>query len=121
VGLAQLLGDDIRGRVGVQKTIAQDLADDGLGAAVIGFGSGPLGLQGGKAALLEGVQELVITLTAKAVFGGEGGDVGVQALALHEQKETAGRFVGGINREGAGRAGELVRPRVEMKGCIHGG
>ncbi len=120
VGLAQLLGDDLRGRGWIQKAIAQDLADDRVRAAVMGFGPGLFGLEGRQAAPPEGVQELVITLAAIAVLGGEGGDVGVPTLPLDPEKEAAGDLVGGGDQERAGGADELMGHRVEMQGRLHG-
>ena len=54
MSLAEFLGDDFRRGVGIEKAVAQDLADDLAGAAIIGFGPGLFGLQGGEAALLVG-------------------------------------------------------------------
>jgi len=45
--LAKFLDDDGGGNVGIQKAGAQDLADELVGAVVIGFGPGLLGLEGG--------------------------------------------------------------------------
>jgi len=45
--LAKFLDDDGGGNVGIQKAGTQDLADELVGAVVIGFGSGLLGLEGG--------------------------------------------------------------------------
>ena len=120
VGLAQFLGDDLGGGVGVQKAVTQDLTDGLVGTAVIRFGSGFLRLEGRQAAALKGVQDLVIALAAITIFLGDGGDVSVQTLAFDQHEETAGQVVGGINRQGAGWAGELVGMGLEKQRSIHG-
>jgi hypothetical protein len=90
MSLPELLGDDLRRGVRIQKAIAQDLPHDLVGAAIIGFGAGFPGLQGQEAPLLEGVKDLVITLAAIAVFLRDGVDVSIQALAFLEHEKAAG-------------------------------
>ncbi len=121
VSLAQLLGDDLGGGVGVQKAVAQDLADGWVSAAIIRFGAGLLRLEGSEAAALKGGEHLVIALTAIPVFVREVRDVGGQTLAFDDHEEAAGQFVGGCNAEGAGWAGQLVSLQVELESHIHGG
>jgi len=120
MSLPQFLGDDLRGRVGVQKAMAQDLAHGLVGAAIVGFGSGLLGLQGGEAAGLEGVEYLVIALAAITIFPGDRVDAGLQTLAFDEHEEAAGHFVIVGDGQGAGRAGELLFVGIELEGGVHG-
>lgn len=120
VGLAKLLRDDLGGGLRVQEEVAQDLAHDLVGAAVIGLGASLVGLEGEQAALPEVVQELIIALAAEAVFLGEVEDVALEALAFDEHEEAAGQLVGGGDGQGADRAGQLVGVGVELEGCIHG-
>ena len=121
VGLAQLLGNDLGGGLRVEETVAQDLAHGLVGAAVMGFGAGLLGVEGGSSALLEGVEDLIVALPAIAIFLGDAGDIGLQTLALHKHEEAAGDFVVGLNGQGAGWAGEFVRGREEFKRSFHEG
>jgi hypothetical protein len=120
VGLAQLLGDDRRGSLGVQKAVAQDLADGLVGAAKIGFRSGLLGLESGQASGHKSAEDLVITLTTITIFLGDGGHIGLEALAFDKHGQAAGLFVGGSDEEGAGGAGELICFWVENQVSIHG-
>ena len=115
VGLAELLGDDIGGRVGIQEAVAQDLADRLVGTPIIGFGAGLLRLEGGEATALEGIEDLIIALTAIAILLGDGGDVGFQTFAFDQHEEAVGQLVGGFNGEGAGRAGELVSLGIKLQ------
>ena len=90
VGLSELLRDDLGRSIRIQEDVAQDLPHDLLGAAVVGFGSSFLGLEGRKSTLLESLQQLIITLTAVAVFFDDGDDALLEALAFEEHEETAG-------------------------------
>jgi hypothetical protein len=119
-GLAQFLGDDFGGSLGIQKAVAQDLPDDLVGAAIRGFGTGLLGQEGGQAALPVVGEHWVIALAAKAVFLRGVGDLRPQALAFDEHEEAAGLLVGGGDGQGAGRAGELVGFGIKLEDRIHG-
>ena len=114
--LAEFLGDDFGGGLRIQKAVAQDLSDEWVGAAVIGFGAGLFGQQGGQAALLVVGEHLVIALAAKAIFLGEVGDLSLQALAFDEHEEAAGLLVGGGHRQGAGGALEQLGVGIELEG-----
>jgi hypothetical protein len=90
VGLSELLHHDLGGSIGIEEDVAQDLAHHLLGAAVVGFGSCFLGLEGRNAAVLESLQQLIITLAAAAVFFDDGDNVLLEALAFEDHEETAG-------------------------------
>ena len=121
VGLAQFLSDDLGGGIRIQKAIAQDLADGLIGAAVVGLGAGLLRSEGGQAALLEGVEDLIVALTAVAVFLGDGGDIVIQTLAFNEHEETGSQRVRAGDGQGAGGTRQLVSFRIELEKGIHGG
>jgi hypothetical protein len=120
VGLAQLLGDDLRGGFRIQEPMAQDLPHHFVGAAVVGLGAGFLRLESGQAALLESLQKLIEALSAIAVFVGHSDDVGLQALAFQEHEEAPGQGVLWSDGQRAGGAGELVGCGIELKGGLHG-
>ena len=120
MSLPELLGDDLRRGVGIQKAIAQDLADHLVGAAIIGSGAGFPGLQGQEAPLLEGVEDLVITLAAITIFLRDGGDLRIPALAFLKHEEAAGQLIGIGDGQEAGGAGELMGQGIEVQGSIHG-
>ena len=82
LGLAELLSDDLRGSLRIQKAITQDLADGLVGAAIIGPGAGLLRLECGQATLLESIEDLIVALTTVAKLLGGGGDTGLHALAF---------------------------------------
>lgn len=121
VGLPQFLGDDVGGGVGVQEEVTQDLAHGLIGAAVVGLGAGFVGLEGSDAALEEGVQQLIVAGTGKAVSVRDSGDVLLEALAFHEHEETTRESVVWVYGQGAGRAGELVGGGIERQHRVHAG
>jgi hypothetical protein len=90
VRLLKFLHDDLRRGLWVQEKIAEDLAYDLVRAAVIGSGSAFLRLESGHAPFPEKFQQLIVTLTAVAVFGREGGGIMLEALAFHEHEEPTG-------------------------------
>jgi hypothetical protein len=91
MGLTELLGDDLGRGIRIQEAVAHDLAENLLGASVIGLGAGLLGLKGLQATLLELMQQLIVSLAAVAVFLGDGGDAVLQTLAFQEHEEVVGR------------------------------
>lgn len=119
VSLPELLGEDLRRRIGIQKAIAQDLADHLVGAAIIGFGAGFLGLQGGETALPEGLEYLVIALATIAILLSNSADLSFQTLTFDEHEEAASHLVGGGDGQGPSRAGELMDLGIESEGRIH--
>jgi hypothetical protein len=120
VGLLELLSNDHRRSVRVQETVAQDLAFNLVGAAVIGLGAGFLGLQGLQAAGPISRPQLVIALTAAAVFLGNRGDLVCQTLAFDEHEEAVRQRVSGGDGQGADGAGQLVGEGLEFEGRDHG-
>jgi hypothetical protein len=120
VGLAQFLGDDGGAGVRIQVAIAQDLADDGVSAARGGFGAGFVGEERGDATLEIGGVELVITLAAAAIFGGDGGDGLGEALALQEHEETLGLGIVSGDRQGARGSADELADGIERECGVHG-
>ena len=117
-GLAEFLGDDIGGGVGVEEAVADDLADDFIGAAVEAFGAAFLAEQGGGAAVGERLAELEVALLAQAELACGGGGAEALALAFDEHREFAGDLVVGPEGAGAGGADEELLLEI---GVEHGG
>ena len=87
--LEELLRDDVGGAVGIEEALGDDAADDLGGASVIGFGAGGARLEGARAALGEGGQQLVIALATVAELIGDLGDGQLGAFAQYEHGEVA--------------------------------
>ncbi len=79
--------------------MAQDLAHDLIGSAIIGPWAGLFGGQSGKAAFVNPLKELIVALAGLATFLGELSDVGSQALAFYEHDKMRGLFVIGTNSQ----------------------
>jgi hypothetical protein len=110
--LAEFLGQDLGGGVGVKKTMADDQLKDLVGAAVLGFGAALLVEQASGAELLEGLAKLEIALLAEAELGGggEGAEAFAFALVKHsefEQERIVARYwegpLGAVKEEGVGK------------------
>jgi hypothetical protein len=90
-----------------------------IGATIIGSGAGFVGLKSQQATALKVGQELIVALTAEAVFGGGVGNVLFQALTLDEHEEALGQLVGGRDGQSAHRASELMGVRIELERITH--
>jgi len=104
--LADFLDDDLGGGIGIEEKVANDLSDDFVGSAIVGFGPPLLVLEAVGAALLKTAQELKVALSGVVVLSG--GPRGSQAftLALQEHGQFQGDFIIGSHRQGAGAAFE---------------
>jgi hypothetical protein len=88
IGLAQLLGDERRGSLPIQVAVADDLTDDFVSTAVVGFGAAALVLEGSSAAGFQARQQLIIARAGEAVLSGGGGGAQAFALALVEHDQS---------------------------------
>jgi hypothetical protein len=93
VTLSEFLRDDFGAGFRIQEAVTDDLADEFLGASIIGFGAA-FGAEEGRAAFLQkkGAQ-LEVTLTAKAEFGGGMVNALRAAFALDQHGEFTGDFI----------------------------
>jgi hypothetical protein len=106
--LPKLLGNDRWRGLGIKKTIAEDLTHQLVGSAIVGLGPGFAAPQGGQTALLKGGKDLVIALAATTVFLGDGVNLSLQTLSLHEHDETASQLIVGRDGQRPRGAAELV-------------
>jgi len=112
------------GCVGIQETVADDQADDFVGAAVIGFGARSVGDQAPGAFGGVGVEQLIVALAAQAKQAGGLGRGVRFALAQREHRQTAADFIVGADVEGAGGAREsslvVIKSEVHREARIRG-
>jgi hypothetical protein len=78
--LPQLLGDDVDRGIGIEETVADDLAFDLVGPHVVRLGAALLGLEGQGPVFFELIEHLIITLPGKAILLGSPG--GAKAIAF---------------------------------------
>jgi hypothetical protein len=116
--LAEFLGNDVSGGVGVEEAKANDLADDFVGTAGVTFGAAFLAEQSGGAPVGEGLTELEVALLTQAELAcGSGGSESL-TFAFDEHGEFAGDLVVGAEGEGAGGADEELLLEIDVE---HGG
>jgi hypothetical protein len=113
-GLTEFWGDDGRGGLGIEEAMANDLANDFVGAAGGTLGAAFVAVQGQGAAVGEGLAELEVALFAEAEFAGGLDGAKAFARAFEEHGEFAGDFVVGRHGQGAGGADELLEFEVEV-------
>jgi hypothetical protein len=99
--LAQLLGDDLGGGIGIEKAVTHDLLDDLIGAAVMGLGPALLIAECQHAAVLQELTQLKVALPAEAELVGCGGGAHALALSFEEHRELAQDNIGGRRTQGA--------------------
>jgi hypothetical protein len=97
----------------------QDLTDHWVGAAVMGFGPSFVRLKSGQAALAESLEQLIITLTAVAVFFRDDRDVPVEALAFDQHEEPSSALVRRQDGKRARGAEQTLTCRVELEITVH--
>ena len=108
LGLFQFLGDHFDRGVGIQEAVADDLTDDFVGAAVMGFGAAGLALEGGGAPLGQEAAQLKGARLGTAEFAGGGQRAKAGAFSLVDHGQFEGDFVIVGDLQLAGRAGEEV-------------
>lgn len=87
--LPQLLGDNLRGGIRIQKSMADRLPDEFISPAVVCLGPRLLALQCGRTAFLEGVEQLEISLFTVAVLLGGPGRPKAHTLPLDQHEKFA--------------------------------
>lgn len=97
--LPEFLGDDLWGCLTVEEEVANDLADDGVSAAIVGFRSGFLALEAGRASLDEGMKQLIKTLSRVAELSGSFFGANAFALAFVKHRQFLRDFIVGKNRQ----------------------
>ena len=105
---AEFLRDDFGAGFGIQKAVTDHLADEFLGATIVGSGAAFGAEESGAAFLQEEGAELEVTLPAKAEWGGGAVNALRAALALDEHGELAGDFIVGGKGQGADGARDTL-------------
>jgi hypothetical protein len=113
VTLSEFLSDDFAAGFRVQEAVTDDLADEFLGASIIGFRA-TFGAAEGRATFLQKKgAELEVTLTTEAEFGGGAVNAFRAAFALDQHGEFAGDFIVLGNGQGSGWALDAFLEQLE--------
>jgi hypothetical protein len=104
-GLAEFLRDDLDRGVGIKKAVADDLANELVGADIVAFGSRLVTLESHATMFTIKFEQLKISLFAKAKLCGGLGGTKPFALAFDEHAQagddevirTNGEFTGGAD------------------------
>ena len=116
--LAEFLGDDVDRGVGVEKTVADDLSLDFVGADIVVFGAGLVALQSRASMLTIEFKQLKISLLAELELLGGLGGAEPFALTFDEHGEAGDDEVIGENRKLSCGADDAVIREVEVHGLV---
>jgi len=114
-GLTELLGDHLRGGVGIQKAVPNHLANDLRRAPVVRLGATFLTLQGGGALRGKERAELEVALFAVAEFLGSQKRSQSFALALNEHQKLGCQLVVPGNREPSSTPDHNVLLKIKFR------
>ena len=108
--LVEFLGNNLWRDVGVEKAIADNLAYDLVGSAVMTFGPGFAAFEPLGPIIFELFQDLVISLSGVAKLFGRFGGAQAFTLAFHEHGKLKSDFI--IFLDGQRSCGALVRTGI---------
>jgi hypothetical protein len=117
-GLAKLLREDVERGVGIEEAVANDLANDLVGANIVSFGPRLLAKESCAALFTKEFEQLEISLLAEAELFGCLGGTGPLALAFDEHGEPGDDEVIRKDGEFSGGSDDPVGRDVELHGLI---
>jgi hypothetical protein len=117
-GLAELLGDDVDGGVGIEESVTNDLANDFVGADIVAFGAGLMALESSASLFTIEFEQLKISLLAEVeLLSGLGGTEPF-AVAFNEHSQASDNEVVRKNGEFSGGADDAMGRQVKLHGLI---
>jgi hypothetical protein len=115
-GLAEFLSKDGGGGFGIEEAMANDLADDFVGTAIVAFWAALTALQSQGAAVGESLAQLEIALFAETELAGGTQGTKLLALAFKEHGQFPSDFIVVQYAEcTVGRPDELLELEIELK------
>jgi hypothetical protein len=117
-GLAELLRDDIDRGVRIEEAVADDLANDLVGAHRVAFGAGLVALESCASLFTIEFEQLKISLFAEAELVGGLGGTDPFALAFDQHGEAGDNEVIRKHGEHSGGADDAVGRDVELHGLV---
>jgi len=116
--LAKLLGEDVERGVGIEEAVANDLANDLVGADIVAFGAWLMAQESWATLFTKEFEHLEISLFAEAELLGRFGGSGSLTLAFDEHGDAGDDDVIGQDGELSGGADDPVGSDVELHGMI---
>jgi hypothetical protein len=117
-GLAELLRDDVDRGVRIEEAVADDLANDFVGADVVAFGAGPVALESCASRFTIEFEQLKISLLAEVeLLSGLGGTEPF-ALAFNKHGQAGDNEVIRKNAELSGGADDAVGRNIKLHGLV---
>ena len=116
--LAEFLRDDVDRGIGIEEAVADDLANDLVGADIVVFGAGLVALESCASMFTIEFEQLKISLLAEVeLLSGLGGTEPF-ALAFNEHGQAGDDEVIRTNGKLTGRADDAVGTHVELHGLV---
>jgi hypothetical protein len=116
--LSESLRDDVDRGVRIEEAVADDLANDLVGADVVALGAGLVASESGAAPFTIVFEQLKISLLAEVELLGGLGGAEAFALAFDEHGQPGDDRVVGKDREISGRADDAEGGEVEVHGLV---
>jgi hypothetical protein len=117
-GLAELLRDDIDRGVRIEEAVADDLANDLVGAHIVAFGAGFVALESCASLFTIEFEQLKISVFGEAELVGGLGGTDAFALAFDQHGEAGDHEVIRKHGEHSGGADDAVGRDVELHGLV---
>ena len=117
-GLAELLRDDVDRGVRIEEAVADDLANEFVGADIVAFGAGFVALKSCASMFTIQFEQLKISLFAEVELRSGLGGTEPFALAFNEHGEARDNVVVWKNGEFPGGADDAVGEHVELHGMV---
>jgi hypothetical protein len=117
-GLTEFLRDDVDRGVGIEEAVADDLANDLVGADIVAFGAGLVALESCTSVFTVEFEQLKISLFAEVELLGGLGGAEPFALAFDEHGQSGDDEVVRENGELPGGADDAAGRDVELHGLV---
>ena len=117
-GLAEFLRNYVDRGVGIEEAVADDLANDLVGADIVTFGAGLVALEPYASMLTVEFEQLKISLFAELELRGGLGSTEPFAVAFNEHGQPGDDEVVGTNGEFTGGADDAAGRDVELHGLV---
>ena len=117
-GLAELLRNDVDRGVGIEEAVADDLANEFVGADIVAFGAGLVALESCASMFTIEFEQLKISLLGEVELGSGPSGTEPFALAFNDHGQAGDDEVIRKDKELSGGADDAVGRHVELHGLV---